>query len=476
MLSSLLLIILPLIVLGNPIGIKEEGGQLFVVHFEGNIEVWNATSLGLIERSSANESLYSFDTDGKSMFFGTKNNILLVYSPSDHSWKRINLSEYSPGANIISLMGYDKDTGMLFVATDDKNIIIMNIKDFSVVKIIKGLKEMVTAISLDKDYLYLIQTDGNIGFWDKYKLDLIKNISTTKSDVQKLSQTGDTIWTALVSEGKAYLGHVNSKIQVIDLNSGIQINEFAAYKGDLRQIVSDEKYIYTLKYPPEVPVKIWNLDGTLNHSLQTNNFTAATVYADDKNLFVGTVEGGVLVYQKDSWALKDKFGDFTLSATYEEDQLTVSPTKTPMNPVLPAFVVFAIFFVIVVVLEAISATKKKRAETHKKLTRQQIAEIISSIVYVDDVLNILAGASLLILFIGIVNPKLVFPNFIPNIKINYYFDALIRNGALLPIWFLALPLLAYKITSKQKKLLRYFAPVVGIIIAVGIYFWAPKII
>nr|MCK4930071.1 hypothetical protein [Nanoarchaeota archaeon] len=187
--------------------------------------------------------------------------------------------------------------------------------------------------------------------------------------------------------------------------------------------------------------------------------------------YVGTREGGILVYDKSNWNLTRKFGDFTWYARYEANKPTPY-SKKRVNPMLPIFIAFAFFFVIAVIIEAYAHIRKKPG----KLTWSVVRKFFASFVKVEDVLKILGITSIIILIVGIINPRLAFPYYVSNLKIIYYFDALVKRGSFLPIWFLLLPTLAYWMTKKSKKGVRYLASALALAIAVVVYLLAPKLV
>lgn len=461
LLCVILFTLLPPFVLGVTWGLKSNKNLLYVAQGEEMIEIWNTSSGSLVERISEEISLWGFETDGTNFYLGGKDGKLYIYNSETKVWKEINISSLPIHALVL-----DPDSKILYIGSADNTLLAWNVEEEDKVKIVGEYDSYVMELAMDKHYIYSASIRGVIKIWDKQTMELIDTIGVVHEK--------DALWVMIVEGNRTYTGYASGKIEIWDLNTGLLINEVQAHQGEMRGLTSDGEYIYSssINYQDK-NVRIWTLNGEkVEPIINIEEYTPFRLAVDSNYLYVGTRERGVLVYNKSTWNLTMKLGEFVpfeVSSIKERTEITKG-----INPVLPVFIVFAIFFVIIVLFNIYSNVKKK----HGKLTIKNIGKVLYSYVNIRDILNLLGVASIIILVLGLLNPKMVFSSFIPGLKLIYYFDALVKRGGFLPVWFLLLPSLGYWIAKKykKKKKTRYLASIIGLVIAIIVFVLAPEII
>jgi len=468
--------LIPLPISGTPNSLKIDGDLLYIANYEGMIEVWNKSSGSLLERVQTNITTWSFEEDGTNFYLGSEDGKLHIFGFDKQKRKSINISYTNDITSLIpiSALIFDKDSNFLYIGDRNNTIHILDVKKGSIIKIIKKHKFSINALVLHNSSLYSVSDEGDICVWDKKTMDLIRKLPT-RPYWKSILEEG-AVWRMIIEDNKAYTGHLYGKIRIWNLTTGSLLKEIQAHSSDVKGLVSDGQHIYSCAAGSDKKVKIWTLQGeTSEPTLELGNagYTPLSLAVDNTYLYVGVVEGGVLIYNKKNWSLARRIGNFNFTQPQEETLLTQeAPSKKYISPVLPVLIFFALFFIIAVLVETYIQVKKK----YSKLTIQGVKKILASFFKIEDILKILGLSSIIIFIIGTLNTTLLFPSYIPSLKIIYYFDALVRRGAFLPVWFLLFPSLAYLATKKYKRNVRYLTSIFALIIAVIIYLAAPKIV
>ncbi len=453
-------ILIPLPVLGFPISVKSEGNLLYVAHHDGALEIWDKSSGSLVKRFLTNVSLESFETDGTNLYVGSGDGELFVFDSVGRISREINASPDSP----ITALAVDNYSQFLYTGSLNHDIRVWNMNDWSLVKLIEDHKLYVTSFALDDRYLYSASLDGSVRVWDKQTLAFVKNL-TTHTDWQAVKEEGYAIWEMVMYGNKVYTGHTNGKIRIWDLTTDSLIREIRATPGNVKGLATDEQYIYSASFFDK-SVRIWTIEGEPVEPVLFLENLPRELEVDDSYLYVGVTEGGVMVYNKDDWRLAKKLGNFT-------EPITKELQSPPLfNPVLVVVYTLALFLVIALMLETYAHFKKR----HHKLTTRGIRNFLSSFVTIDDFLKILIMSSVIIFVIGLLNTRSVFPSYVYGLQAIYYFDVLVRRGALLPLWFLLFPSVAYWMTKKYNRRTRYLALFISLLIAIIVYLIAPTVL
>lgn len=458
---------LPFFVLGAPIYISPDGNDLFVAHGNGKIEIWDQASGSLSETFQLNSTLMEeFETDGTNLYVGTMEGELLVLDSTGNISMRINVSEFA-----LSSLAINQDSRLLYTGSYDNIIRVWDMRDWSLVKEIEEHKLPVNKLVLDGNYLYSASGDASVKIWDKHTMTLIKTL-TTHSDWRAARMEKYPIWEMLIVDNKVYTGHVSGSIRIWDLTTDSLIKEIQAHSSDVTELITDGQYIYSGGASRDKTVKIWTLEGDRRGPVLNVGSAVGALAVDSDYLYVGVREGGVLVYDKSDWNLSRKLGNFTQDYTPELSSNEEEQSQLTFNPVLLVVFVLVLVLIAALILETYTSVKKK----HDKLGIREIGNHITSSIGIGDVLKILAVSSIIIFFMGLINTAMVFPQYIPNIQVIYYFDVLVRNGAFLPIWFLLLPSLAYWVMGRHRGRTRYLTSVVILAFATLIYMFAPGVV
>ena len=374
-------VVLPIPVFGFPIPLKSDGDILYVAHEDGMIEVWNKSSGSLKEKVLTGISLYSFETDGTRFYVGSEDGRVLVLSLTGQILGDINAS-----SKIVSSLAIDRNSHFLYTGSHDNVIRVWDTQDWSLAKVIEEHKLPVSELVLDGSYLYSASQDGSVKVWDKKTLDLVKNL-TTHTDWQTAIKEGYPIWEMIVYGNKVYTGHVNGKISIWDLNTDSLVKEIQAHSGDVLGLVTDGQYIFSSNILSK-SVKKWTMEGEPSGFIFNLEYSPIELEVDNSYLYVGVMEGGVLVYDKNYLSLVRKLGKFAPPQSFEKQELESSGH----NPFLLVIAFFALFLVIVLVLETYVNVKKE----YGKFTKGGVRNFLTSFIAIEDVLKILAVSSIII--------------------------------------------------------------------------------
>ena len=454
----------PFMVSGAVRGIESFEDVIFVAHDQNAVEIWNVTSGSRLEKIENNVSIWAFDTDGESyIVLATSGSGLQIFNMLKKEWKKINMSS----GYVFSVL-WESDSGRAYAGLENGEVYKVNVGNESDKHVYAMHDAYVMALVLHEGYLYAASNDGAIKVWD-VKRDVPVNISFGYSN----KELG--VWGAVFADEKIYLAHMSGIISIWDLKTKSLIKEIRAYESDVRAIASDGEYIYSAHIAGRV--SRWNLDGEkLEPEIRLDDLSlhplALTVTSDF--LYVGVREGGVLVYDKANLSLIKKIGEFEKeeeNAGMVKSALTASREKK-FNPMTPILAILTIFFIIILSLDIYFSMKKK----FNRITKDNLKKFLSSYADIYDVLSVIGIAGVIVMILGIINPGKVFPYYLPNIKAIYYFDALVKNGALLPVWFVLVPSIGYLTAVKQKIFVKYLSVAVGIAVAISIYMLMPAIV
>jgi len=462
---AVIFLFLPVFVNGIPTYLKLEGNILNVAHADGIIEQWDMPSYSLLKKVSDEKlDVWAIQKDDSKFYLGGVESTLLVVDIKSSLSTKINLTP----EGIIDLL-LDKINSSLYFSSFTGELGVLNLTSMQVSKKIQ-LEYPTKKIVIQDSVLYAI-SERDVIVLDPESLATIRNFSVLSiPDIDKAYEKGDFVVKGLIEGNKIYLSYLNGKVRLWNLNNGSLIKEIQPDDAEVKAMISDDEYIYSSRLFPLSGGEIVVLDKNLNLvniSLNLFNYTPLALSTDKDMLYVGTRDGGFLVYKKADWSLAKKFGDFALYDKMEAERNKISDIR-PISPVLPIFIVFAGLFVIAFLIEGYSEIRK----TSGKLNFRTFKKFLSSFMKASDALALILFASAIILILGIVNPKIVFPHFISNLKIGYYFDILVKRGALLPIWFMLPPVLTFWAMKKKKIWLRYLVSLVALIMAIAIYFLA----
>jgi len=464
---ALFFFVMPLAVSGSPVKMISDESFLYVAHDDGTIETFDKDS-GSLESSfqslTENPYLWGFETDGNKFYVRSYENKIYVFDMEGRGLGEIELESESSAIYIDR-----KNPKFLYVGLGEK-IMFWNIEEWRPEKTSEAQNTYINTITSDDRYLYLT-SEESISVWDRETLTFVKKLSRN-SYTQPLKNEDSVIMKITVFGDRIYTGHSKGEIGIWNLTKGSLTKEIDAHPNEVKGVVTDGQYLYSIGSNPNKDVKIWTMEGEpAKEDVETERPTTGLML-EGNNIYVGAYYGGIYVYDKNDLGLVRKIGNFDYIPTETPQDTGVRETETSeYNPIIPIIIVFFLFLVAVIGLEVYTSTKRKE----KKITKKGIADSLKSFVSIEDILKIVILSSIIIFVIGLFNTTSIFPNYIPGLQAIYYFDIFVKRGAFLPVWFILLPSLAYWITKKKKRMTRYVSSLVALVIAAIVYLVAPTL-
>lgn len=444
-------------VFGAPIMTVIPEGEIIYAASNQGIMAWNVTSGKVLQRIEKNLTEPYF-VKYQDRFYVITDSGLMVYDCASGAWKEIENLPLGP--NWIAL---DSGSKFIYLGFHEKQVVALNLQNESDIRIIGQHNDSVVSVAFDNTNIYSATISGEIKIWDK-KTWLLKSILKSERD--------DIIWRLLARDNKVYAGNEPGSMEIWDADTSLLIKKIKPYQSSIRGFALDDKNLYTSAFSPS-QIDIWTLEGdnVAVIDMASQGVKALSLAVDSRYIYVGLIEGAVLVYDKNTKELAKTLGT---PVAEQNNQLKATDKFTKkVNPVKPVFIAFAIIFIIFIIFDIFGSAKKK----HGKLTKSALINTLQSYVSIKDIFVLLGITSILILLVGLFNQRFVFPYFVPHIKVLYYFDALVRRGGFLPVWFILLPCLGYWLARKsKKKIIKYSAALLGLALAVAVYLVAPRII
>jgi len=443
--------------------IKIDGNDLYSLYEDGTIEIWDSSILALKDELKTGVPLFSFDADAGTMYLGGTRGNLVSMDKDGNVLKEVNLTR-----SFISALAFDKEHSRIYAAPyDDKAIVVLDAGSLSTEMILKE-NASVNSFALDAGNLYAGMSDGSVGVRDRTTMELVKTIRVL-DDPDAVKNGNYQVAKVLALGDMLYVGYKNGRIGIWELHNFSKVREFQAHEIEVRDIRTDGTRIFTSGSYRENSVKIWTTEGEPAGTITVMKGSPTTVAVDNESIYVGIYEGGILVYDSSFPGLAKELGEFSGPPPPAPPEKGEAANQA-QNPVYMLLALFAVFFVVAVSANILIVTKKRE----KDITFAGVKKTALSIASEEDLAKLILISCAMIFVLGALNVHSVFPRFIPGLKPVYYFDLLVRKGALMPIWFIAPPAASLMLTKRYGKMQRLAVAIAVLLVAAAIFFMVPE--